>query len=133
MRQRSHRPNILFVILFFSTLGMISLVLSRPRGPHGGVVKKADNYFIEIKTFEKDFTAYLLTQKLRSVDTKEVAGEVKFYFPDSTDVNIPLKPKDDGFVCIAPGGFSSCKVSFTSVGKTVTARFEKQTQLVYKK
>jgi|ERR1700741_235277 len=124
----------LFVFLFFYTVGMISLILSRPQGPHGGVIKKAGDYFIEMKNSETVFNAYLLNQKLEPVNIQNVFGEVKFIFPDSTDMLIQLRQEEnDVFVCDPPKGFFTCKVTFTIIGKSVSAKFVNSIQTAFKK
>jgi len=134
MLSKFYRPNMIFVILLFSTLGMISLVFSRPQSPHGGTLKKAGDYYIEMKNADRLFNAYLLTKKLKPINTKDIFGVVKFHLPDSTDIDIQLKPfAKDGFSCESPVGFYSCKITFNVVGTSVSAQFANPTQIVLKK
>ena len=134
MFRKYSAPNILFVILLFSTLSMLSLVLARPHGQHGGTVKKAGNYFIEMKIEEKTLTAYLLTNKQKAVDPKDLFGDARFLFPDSTEITIPLKPtKEDFFTCETPEKFYECRITFNYLGKLLSAKFANPVQLVSKK
>ncbi|HXB41854.1 MAG TPA: hypothetical protein VNZ49_15035 [Bacteroidia bacterium] len=126
--------NILFVILFFGILGMTSLVLSKPKNSHDGTLKKAGNYFIEMKNAGKKIYAYLLDKKLKLADTKNTSGEVKLLFADSTYLYIPLQlQKDTAFTCEAPTGFYLCKITFKVAGKIISAKFENQDKFVLKK
>jgi len=134
---KSDLKSTLIVILLFSTLGLISFVLSpiQTQGPHGGTLKKAEGYFIEMKNFEKILSVYLLNEKLKAVPVKDVSGEVKLFFADHTDIIIPLKhSSEDVFTCKLPEGMFSYKVTFNGViSKPISATFENSGQVVLKK
>lgn len=135
MSLKSDLKSTLMVILLFSTLGLISFVLSpkQTQGPHGGTLKKAGGYFIEIKNFEKILSVYLLDQKLKPVKIKGITGEVKLIFADNTDMTIPLKNTEERFTCKLPEGMFFCKIMFKVNDKPVSATYENAGQVVLKK
>ncbi|HWY12635.1 MAG TPA: hypothetical protein VN026_14980 [Bacteroidia bacterium] len=136
MSIKSDLKSTLIVFLLFGALGLVSFMMSpqQTQGPHGGTLKKAEGYFIEMKNFEKVLSVYLLNEKLRSVDTKAITGEVKLFFPDSTDLILQLKHSyDNMFTCKLPGDYFSCKITFNVGGKPVMATFENSGQIVLKK
>jgi len=104
-------------------------------GPHGGKFKQADNFNIEMKESFPNIYVYLLDQKLKPVKNEGIFCEIKFYFPDSTSTDLALKPfRDDGFILEASKiVFNSFKVTFNVFGKSVSAKFEKESILVRKK
>lgn len=123
----------IFVPAFLITLGGIAMVRSKQTNPHGGVIKAADGYFIEMKNAGKNFQVYLLNKKLEPLGTKNIIGEVRFFFPDSTDIDINLKPYgENAFMCMAPPGYYACKVSFNIMGKSISAKFQAQNMIVLK-
>src|ERR1700739_4231650 len=134
MLQKPKNLNILVAFMLLTVLGIFSFVASgNKQGPHGGIVKKADNYFIEMKCAENFLYTYLLNDRLKTVDATDLMCEVKFSFPDSTDIRSQLKPNnDDGFICPAPIGFFSCKITFVAIGKSVSAEFLNPIQVVNK-
>ncbi len=132
---RSIKAKIIFLaFLYCLTIALVSWSKSSPNGPHGGSLKKSGNYFIEMKNPDKLFYAYLLDKKLNTINNKNISGEVKFFMPDSTSFNVPLKAAtDDGFTCESlPGSYASM-VTFIIFGKSISARFENPALLVEKK
>lgn len=133
MQYKIGRPGFFLVLFFCSTLCLFSLILSHPRNPHDGVIRKAGNYFIEMKTGEKKLYAYLLDKKLKLIDATGVTGEARFLFPDSTDVNVPLTLLGkDTFTCETPAGYSACRITFNIKGKSVFANFGAPAEVVLK-
>ena len=131
---RSIKVKICFLaFLYCVTIALVSWNKLSSTGPHGGTLKKAGNYFIEMKTVEKFFYAYLLDKKLKSIDNKNVSGEVKFFMSDSTNFNVSLKRNtDDAFTCENLARSNSCKITFLVFGNSVSAKFENSALLVEK-
>lgn len=132
---RSIKAKVIFLaFLYCVTIALVSWSKSSPTGPHGGTLKKSGNYFIEMKNPDKFFSVYLLDKKLNTINNKNVSGEVKFFMPDSTSFNVPLKAAvDDGFTCESLPGSSGCKVTFVILGRSISSRFENPALLVEKK
>ena len=103
-------------------------------GPHGGKLKRAENYLIELKMFNADLYTYLLDQKLMPVGNKGISCEIKFFTPDSAYVNTVLKPfREDGFILESNTiVYQSCKVIFKVPGKSVSANFDNENVMVEK-
>jgi hypothetical protein len=97
-------------------------------GPHGGITKRADNYFIEVKTSDKFVNAWLLDTQMKPIDNKDIACGAKFILADSTSLNVKLLPLDkDGFVTDNIPGCRAIKISFTLSSQTTVAEiFENQ-------
>ena len=114
---------------------LISMTGSLPQGPHDGVLKKAEGFYIEMKNNpDTSFFAYLLNKKLKTISNKGISGEVKFFFPDSTVLNAELKPAArNAFTAKPVSGFYGCKITFVVFGKSVSALFEKENQTAQKK
>ena len=127
----NYRPNLFFVILFFITLTVIARIVAKPHGPHGGIVQKAGEYYIEMKNPEKKFYAYLLDKKFKTISNKDVSGNARFLFSDSTTFDIPLKPaEENAFTCVVPGDFYKCKITFAVSGNSISAKFDNPKQIV---
>jgi hypothetical protein len=130
---RSMRPHLLFILLFFVTVGLVGHVITRNQGPHNGVVKRVDNYCIELKNVERKLFAYLLDAKLKAIPVKDITAEALFSFPDSTSMSISLKQDvDNAFTCEAPSDFYACKISFNRQGKMISAIFSNTIRVVRK-
>src|SRR5687767_9774120 len=91
--------KVFLTILLFASSLLFAIEEVQAPGPHGGTLKKAgENYFIEMKTAEKNFYAYLLDIKQKAIGNKELSADVEFLYPDSTTQHIQLKPMgEDGF------------------------------------
>ena len=122
-------PNIIFVVLLLGGLSMLSLILARPQGPHGGIIKKSGNYLIEMKVSENILSTYFITKKSKPVSVTAVSGEVKFSFADNADLIVPLKAiTETRFICETPSGFSECVITFNYLGKAISAKFSNTVQ-----
>lgn len=124
--------------LLFLTAVLISfnfLESSSATGPHGGNVKSAGEYYIEMKHSSFDFYAYLLDKKMKPISNKGISCEAKFVFSDSTLINVPLKPLgEDGFSTKSGAiAFSSCRIFFNVFGVYVSAEFENENPIVQEK
>lgn len=104
-------------------------------GPHGGRLKQAENYNIEMKMVHPNLYTYLLDQKLQSISNKGVSCGAKLFFYDNTSVDVPLKPLgEDGFIMESGvTDFHSCRITFNLYGKTISTRFENESAIVQKK
>ncbi len=103
------------------------------QGPHGGIVKKADNYFIEITNPDKFFFVYLLDKNSKTISNKGISADVKFFLPDSSIFNVQLKPSaDDAFTGSGVPEFYACRVTFNVFGKSVSAKFENMASVAKK-
>jgi len=125
------RPHFFFVILFFVMAVLVAGVASKKQGPHGGVVKRAENYFIEMKSADRKLYVYLLEKGLKTISNKGLLAEADFFFPDSTVQNVPLKPENyEAFVCETPLNYHACKITFKVAGKLVFAKFNNPLKIV---
>ncbi len=126
--------KIIYPLFLLITTTLLSLHSPTSEGPHGGVIKKSEGYYIEMKNNpDTSFFAYLLSKKLKTVSNKGISGEVKLFFPDSTALNVELKPiAGDAFTAKVVPGFYSCKITFNVFGKSVSAPFDKENQIVQK-
>jgi hypothetical protein len=83
---------------------------------------------------DTSFSAYLLDKNLKTIGSKDISGEVKFFLADSTAIDVVLKPAaGNSFIAKVAPGFYACKITFHVSGKDVSASFEKQSQIVQKK
>lgn len=128
------------LILFGFFISVIILVYSlnfsqSTTGPHGGELKQAANYNIEMRADFPNLYFYLLNQKLAPVNNKGITCEVSFLFPDQTSIDLAPKPfEDDGFVIESSKiVYNSCRVTFNVFGKSVSALFQKENMIVNKK
>lgn len=124
-----------FAIAIYATfaLGLASLgVYVSLNGPHGGVVKDAGRYKIEMKSLPGHFSSYLLDQHTQPMSNKGLTCRVKFIFADSTMVDADLVPfGSDGFEAKSQiGQFQSCRITFMARGENISAVFENEGVLV---
>jgi hypothetical protein len=124
--------------LIFLVLGILLLVsLNIPQtsvGPHGGIVKVAGNYNIEMKSPYGNLYTWILDYKLSPLNNKGVTCEARFYFSDNTIVDTRLKPfGEDGFTTTTANDFLSCRITYKVAGKSVSAKFENENVIVQKK
>lgn len=115
--------SILAILLL--TISSLKL-LKVQEGPHGGSVKMAGNYHIEMKNKANILHAYLLDEDMIPMKNEFTSCSVHFFYEDSTSMELKLqKYSDDGF---SSGKqipyFNSCKITFTVFGKNVSARFK---------
>lgn len=132
---RSIKAKIIFLAFLYCILiAFVSWSKTQAKGPHGGILKKTQGYFIEINTPGKFIYAYLLDKKLKTINDKELVCEVKFSLPDSTSFNLKLKPTTDGgFMGDNLNGFNNCLITFTAFGNSISARYENASILVVEK
>ncbi|MES2285501.1 MAG: hypothetical protein V4547_07420 [Bacteroidota bacterium] len=124
---------ILFGLLLSGIVILYSLNICQAiTGPHGGELKPAENFNIELKEAFPNLHCYLLDQKLLPVSNKGVLCEVRFFLPNETSVDLNLKPfEDDGFILESNTiVYNSCRVTFNMSGKSVSAKFSKENLIV---
>jgi hypothetical protein len=125
---------IAFLILLALFLISINFIQS-PYGPHGGKVKEAGEYNIEMKNVYPNMYTVLLDKDYKPINNKGILCEIHFILPDNTKLNSQLKPfEEDGFTMELGGlNFSTCRVFFNVNGKSISAGFENENLIVQKK
>jgi hypothetical protein len=119
------------ILLLVAAVFTVSWNLLRQEGPHGGVVKKAGTYFIEVTNSEIDFSAYLLNKKMKSITGEDIKAEAKFFLTDSTTLTLPLtRGPQEAYSCQMTANYYICKVMFNVSGQEVSAKFENPAQIV---
>jgi hypothetical protein len=129
MKKNRYTPFLLFGV----SAAVISLWFFQSNsGPHGGMVKPADEYTIEMKNVYTEFNTWLLGKDLKPVSNNGIECEVNFLFADSTSMDVKLTPSgEDGFATkTGVPGFTSCRITFDLPGKKVSARFENSGTIV---
>lgn len=128
------------LILFGLLLSGIVILYSVNRyqattGPHGGELKPAENFHIELEEAFPNLHCYLLDQKLLPVSNEGVLCEIRFFLPNETSVELNLKPfLNDGFILESNSiKYSSCRVTFNMSGKFFSAKFDKENLIVHDK
>ena len=100
-------------------------------GPHGGQMKKAGNYLIEINNSGTRLYCWLLNENAKPIENKNIICDVKFYFPDHSVLDSRAEPLGkDGFSIKNAGLYFSCQVRFRVHGKYVSANFESISPIV---
>lgn len=95
--------------------------------PHGGTVKTAGDYHIEMVMAKDKMTIYLLDGKEKAIPNKGVTGKATLQFEDKTSVTVDLSTMgNDGFSITNDkiNTFTSCVITFKVNGKTATAKFK---------
>ena len=98
-------------------------------GPHGGTIKSAGNYYIEIKNYKSRLYAFLLDKNVCSMNNLGVSCNAKFLLKDSSSVSFHLKPfwEDAFFARTGTLNFYTVKITFhVSSGETVSAEFRNE-------
>ena len=97
------------------------------RAPHGGTVRTAGAYHIELVQHPTELHVYLLNGQEAPVPTQGTSGAVTLLTTTSQTSRVALVPAgDDHFVARLPAGTSlrTVLVSLRSNGKSLGARFE---------
>lgn len=127
---------VLFGLLVSGIAILYSLnIYQLPIGPHGGELKQAEDFNIELKASFPNLYVYLLDQKFKPINNKDISCEIRFFFPGDVSNDIVLKPfQEDGFVIeTSKIMYKACRVTFNISGKSVSALFEKESSLVQRK
>jgi hypothetical protein len=127
------KTKYLFSVLIFVGGGVLaSLVSPQIRiGPHGGTVKQAENYRIEMKTIYPDFYAYLLNKNLETISNKNATCEARFLLNDNTTVDIPLQRfGEDAFKAkLTTMDYNSCYITLHMGRNSISAKFENESAI----
>lgn len=101
----------------------------------GGRLQQVDDFYIEMKISSPEFYAYLLNKQCKPISNKGGSCEIRLFFPDSTDLEVTLKPfKEDGFrMESSVSGYQSYRVMFKAFGKTISAKFENENAIAHEK
>lgn len=97
------------------------------RAPHGGTVRTAGRFHVELVQQADEVQVYLLDDKEATVATQGTTGAVYLLTTANKSSRVPLAPTDDHFVAKLPAGaqLRTAIVSLNSNGKSLGARFEK--------
>jgi hypothetical protein len=130
------RTKFILITIVIIVIALVLIAQNFPGqsiGPHGGTVKQAESYCIEVKNPPGVFYAYLLDKKLKAVSNKGISCEVIFYAVDNSTSNVVLKPDGaDAFYTENITPYESCRVTFNVFGKSVSAKFQNETLMVKK-
>ena len=103
-------------------------------GPHGGIVKPAGAYNIELKSTYPNLYTFLLDKNNKPMRNKGILCEIDFLLSDKTKINSQLTPyMADGFMMeLGTFNYSTCKVLYNVYGKTISADFDNESAIVKK-
>lgn len=127
---------IILTLLIIAAFILISLRLFQSSdGPHDGKVKKANEYYIEMKNPDSNLYAFLLDKNLKPLSNKEITCKATLFYPDNTSSEAEMtRFGADGFFTESiVRYYFSCTITFNISGKTVSARFDNETLFVSKK
>ena len=122
MRNKTHY---LFIPAFI-IIGLFAIQSIRPHsGPHNGRVQPAGNYYVEAGYNSRFIEAFVLDSLMHTEPNEGVTCIAIIDFPDGTQGNLDLLPYGrDRYRAPAPDkNYSSCLLSFTKDGQTITAQF----------
>lgn len=124
-----------FVLLSISIIliGLFtSAVIPDTKGPHGGELKSAGDYMIELDRTETTIEAYLFDSLGQAMGNRKISCEVILFYFDCTEYTVRMSPNGkEGFIGFVPDSFfSSCDVTFSYGDKQVTASFENPVMIV---
>ena len=97
------------------------------KSPHGGIVRTAGTYHIELVQHPTELHVYLLDGKEATVTSARTTGSVMLLGTDNKTSTVALTPTGDHFVVPVPAGTTlrTAIVSLTASGKSLSARFDK--------
>jgi hypothetical protein len=131
------KTKITFLVILFSiAVAFVSFnKFQSVVSPHGGRVKPAGEYNIEMKNVYPNLYTFLLDKNNKPISNKGIVCKAKFIFLDSTTLDIPLRPfEKDGFSGeLNTLSFYSCRIYYDISGKSISANFETENQIVEKK
>jgi hypothetical protein len=96
--------------------------------PHGGVVRSASPYHMELVQQANELHIYLLAAKMAPVPNKSLSGTVMVQTTDNKTTTVTLAAGgDDHLVAKLPAGAKvrTAIVSLLADGKTINTRFDK--------
>lgn len=96
------------------------------KAPHGGMVKTAGEYHIEMVMSEGKMVFYLLDKNEKTLSNKEIVGTVTLQYEDKTSSTEKLMAMGTEQFMIDTKGkhVSTCIVTLKVKGKTVSAKFD---------
>lgn len=124
------------VLLLLAGWILTSLISPQVKtGPHGGSVRPAETYLIEMKTEYPDFYAYLLRKNLESIGNKYTTCDARFYMDDNTTMDISLQRfGEEGFKAkLAAINYISCRITFHMGRNSFSAKFDNENAIVQQK
>lgn len=102
------------------------------RGPHNGIVKPADGFYIEAGYNSSEIFAYLLDSTMKPIRNDGITCIAIIEFPDKTTGNLDLYPYgEEGFG--APNiqkDYTTCTIIFEKDGRKVSAEFPNESLVV---
>ncbi len=96
--------------------------------PHGGVVRSASPYHMELVQHPSELHIYLLGAKMSAVPTKGTTGTVMVQTADNKTSTVALAPAgNDHFTAKLPAGAKvrTAIVTLQADGKTINTRFDR--------
>lgn len=112
--------------IFMFTSVTFSQTVTDPAAPHGGRIKAAGNYFVELLFSSEKTYVYLLDQKVKPVSNQGISGKIIFQQADNIVTASELIPlKEEGFIAkVSVPAYVSCTVNFEVRGKKISAAFD---------
>ena len=128
-------------LLLFLSLKSISMLSQNNMGtrevtaPHGGKIKAAKDYFIELIFSSEKTYVYLLDKRTKPINNAGIKGRVIFQSFDSTLTTAELIPyQTDGFITkTSVPAYTVCTIYFEFGGKTISAVFDNSDTIADKK
>ncbi len=122
------------IVLFALLVVFTGSVFTDEKGPHGGRIQKVDNFTIEVKRDFSNFYVYLLDDQNKTITSKDMGGEIRFYILDGSTFDMKLKPyNEDGYtLAYEAAKFTSYRITFKLAGKEISAKFENENAMVKK-
>jgi len=115
------------LIASFTTFAQHSGGDHKHGSPHGGTVKSAGDFHIEVSIKDGLVMAYLLDAKEKAMKNKDVTGTAVIQTADGQTSTITLIPSgNEGFMYTLDKAkkYNKAIVTFTTGGKTASASFD---------
>ncbi len=117
------------LLIFMSGWVLTSLVSPQVKtGPHGGSIRQAENYLIEMKSVYPDFYVYLLKKDFESIGNKNITCDARFYMDDKTTMDVGLQRfGEEAFKAqLAAMNYNSCRITFHMGRNSISAEFDNE-------
>ena len=97
------------------------------KAPHGGTIRTAGTYHIELVPHPTELRVYLLDGREATVTAARTTGSVMLLTTANKTSTVALTPTGDHFVVALPAGTTlrTAIVSLIASGKSLSARFDK--------
>lgn len=116
------------VIYLFLSIFSITYSFSQDhehKAPHGGSVKSAGDYHIEMVMKDKKMTFYIYDATMKPVKNAGINGNIVLQYEKNSATEKLMPESTDHFmVSMKEGHVMSCDVTFTIGAKKVSAKFE---------